>query len=381
MTAGMNAAEKQRGEGIRRVDMTPVVENGTVFLGSGDRSFYAIDAASGKKRWSYVAGPGMASTNFVSDTQPAAVLKEGIIYFVNEDGLHALNALTGKRKWLFETLQEIPIKQMNMDRKRAPEGPVIGGGVILLTAWPFVGADTPRKSFIYAVDPESGKAKWATSVDGLHITAPTTAKGLVLFAVEESPSLVSRPDRVTLYAIDGANGQGKWKFGAEKQGGTRPLLVAGNTIYFSTKTSLSAVELQTGRQLWNFSADEISGNLQADDQHVYVVTHKGSMMWQKDTLHALALTTGQEKWTLGLNANIAMVQDGVVYADGERLHAIDAATGKELWSFKGTGSVSAGLISGGRIFLTSPTVRYFGTKRVDQGYLYAIDAKTGKLEL
>lgn len=379
MDAAINAAEKQRGEGIRRVDMTPAVENGTVFIGSGDQSFYAIDAATGKKKWSYVAGPGMA--HIPSVRRPAAVLKNGTVYFVTEDGLHALDALTGKRKWLFQTLREIPIEQMNMRKKRVPMGPVIGDRVIFLTAWPFILGNNTLKSFVYAVDPESGKAKWTISVDGLDITAPTTAKGLVFFAVQEpAPTRTSSSHRVTLYAINAAGGQVKWKLGAKKKFGTATLLVADKTIYFSTDTSLVACELETGHQLWSFSADEISGNLQADDHHLYMVTHKDSFWGPKDTLHGLALTTGQEKWSRGLNARIAMVHDGVVYTDGEQLHAIDAATGKELWSFKGTGRESARLISGGRIFLTSPTVSYFGTKRLDQGYLYAIDAKTGKLE-
>jgi outer membrane protein assembly factor BamB len=65
--------------------------------------------------------------------------------------------------------------------------------------------------------------------------------------------------------------------------------------------------------------------------------------------------------------------------EARHLRAIDAATGKELWSFKGTRNESAWLIADGRLFLTTPTVRYFGMDRVDQGYLYAIDAKTGKL--
>jgi outer membrane protein assembly factor BamB len=166
--------------------------------------------------------------------------------------------------------------------------------------------------------------------------------------------------------------------GAEKEWGTRPLLVAGDTIYFSTEKSLSAVEPGTGRRLWKFSAKEIERDLQADDQRLYVVTHMGSMTRPKDTLHALALTTGQERWSRELNARVAMVHEGVIYADGERVHAIDAATGKELWSFKGAGRESARLVSGGRLFLTSPTVTYAGTTRVDQGYLHAIDAKTGE---
>lgn len=343
LAAGISGAERQRGEGIRRVDMTPAVENGTVFIGSGDRSFYAIDAATGKKKWSYVAGPGMASRNYTSVTRPAAVLKNGTVYFESGDGLHALDALTGKRKWLFET----------GPRVRVPTGLVMGDGVIFLVG----------EASVVAVDLESGKAKWVTTVSCLDTTASMTAQELAFFAARERSMLLSRRDCA--------------------------VLVAGNTIYFSTTKSLVALELKTGRRLWNFIADDIAGGvfvgnpgLWADNQHLYVVTHRGSIMRSNDTLHALDLNTGQEKWLQSLSGHVrvAMIDDGVVYAGGERLHAIDAATGKELWSFKGTGRLSAQLISGGRVFLTSPTMTYFGTNRVDQGYLYAIDAKTGRHE-
>lgn len=389
MAAGISAADKQRGKGIRRVDMTPAVANGAVYIGSGDQSFYAIDAATGKKKWSYVAGPGMVSSNYTSYPVPAAVLKNGIVYFVTEDGLHVLDAITGKRKWLFETLQEIPIENMNMRKKRTPSEPVLGDGVIFLTAWPFSLVDTPqarmsslpRKSFVYAVDPESGKANWVVSVDGTFISAPTTAKGLVFFAVKEGPQHNPSPlnHRDKLYAINAADGQVKWKFDAESWYGTSQLLIAAGRVYFSNNKSLLALEMEAGRQLWSFSADQINAGLWADDQHVYLITHKDSLLRPNRTLHALALTTGQEKWSRGLSgdARIGTVHDGVVYAG---VHAIDAATGKDSWSFRGTGRESARLFSGGRIFLTSPTVTYLGSNRVDQGYLYAIDAKSGGLD-
>ncbi len=387
MAAAIDAVEKRKGEGIRRVEMTPAVENGTVFIGSGDQSFYAIDAATGKKKWSYLAGPGMASRNFTSDTRPPAVIKNGTVYFATEDGLHALDALTGERKWLFEALQETSTEQTNLRMKRAPNEPVMGDGVIFLTAGPAHEDSTPLKTFVYALDPESGKTKWVTKVDGLEITAPTTAKGLVFFTVKELAAPTE--DGATLYAIDAAGGQVKWKVGAKRMYGTSVPLIAGNTIYFSTDKSLSAVELETGRQLWTFSADEISGGayvgspgLWVDDKHLYVVTHKGSIMRPKDTLHALAITTGQETWSESVSGSVrvALVRDGVVYADGAHPHAIDAATGKELWSYKEAGRQSVRLMSGDRIYLTSPTITYTGTKRADQGYLYAIDAKTGNLK-
>ena len=379
MVAGMDAVERQIKQGIRRVDMTPAVENGTIFIGSGDRSFYAIDAATGKKKWSYVAGSGMSSNNYTSYPVPAAVLKNSTVYFVTEDGLHALDAVNGKRKWLFEPPQgKTPSK---------PAGLVVGDDSVFLTARTWATGSASWKQSLYAVDPESGKEKWVTSVaDFLDIRAPIRAANLVFFSVEES--FLDSNDRARhgrkamAYAVDAANGRTKWTVGTELKYSTLRLLIASNAVFFSTDKNLLALDLETGRQLWSFSADEIQGDLSADEQQVYVITHKGSFARPKDTLHALALTTGQEKWSQELSGLVysSLVHDGVVYAGREHLHAMDAATGRQLWSFKGTGRESPRLISGGRIFLSSPTTTYFGTKRVDQGYLYAIDAKTGKLK-
>lgn len=344
-----------RGEGTRRVDMVPAVANATVFVGSGDRSFYAIDAATGKKKWSYEAGGGMASNNLSPGYPvPAAVVNDNTVYFVSEDGLHALDALTGARKWLVDTMG---------GRDLWKKEPTLGDGVIFLTS----------EAVLYAIDPESGKSKWLTHVDGTESTNATSAKGLVCFATFFGP--LSKSTQTTLYAVDAADGQVKWKVAAARLFGTPTILIGGDTVYLVTDKTLMALGLETGRQLWTFSSDEISGHLSADDRHLYVVTHKS----RKGTLHAFALSTGQEQWSKGVSgdSDVVLVQDGVVYAGSDPLYALDAVTGKQLWSAKGVGA--AGLIYGGRIFSISETETYFGTKRVDQGYLSAIDAKTGKL--
>jgi photosystem II stability/assembly factor-like uncharacterized protein/outer membrane protein assembly factor BamB len=386
INAGVIAAEeqakKQKPEGIRRVDMTPAVENGTVFIGAGDHVFYAIDAATGKKKWSYVAGSGMACSNYTSCPKPAPVLKKGAVYLMTEEGLHALDAVTGNRKWLFRSPEEMNNGTARID----PAGFVLGDDGVFVTATIRRGGTAWKRS-IYALDPESGKQLWAAGMDDVEsISAPIRAEGLVFFSGEErfldNQDRIRQGRKATIYAIDAANGRTKWKVGTETEYGTPQLASSGNTIYFSTDKNLLALELETGRQIWSYSAKEISPSLRADGQLLYVVTHKGSDIRPKETLHALALSTGQEKWSQSLGGYISvdMIHDGVVYASGDHLHALDAATGKELWTFKDTRRETARLIGGDRIFLTSPTVSYVGTSQLDQGYLYAIDAKTGKLK-
>jgi outer membrane protein assembly factor BamB len=374
---GINAPR----QGKKGIDLTPVVRKGTVFIGSGDFSFYALDAVTGEKKWSYAAESKIAGS---------AVYEDGTAYIVTEKGLHAIDATTGQKKWLFETLQEIPPQQMNDVRrlgKRPALGPVRGEKALFLTAWPFRLSTTPQKGFVYAVSPDSGTTRWVTAIEGLDIREPVAARGLV-FVTAEDPRSPPRPgnplgassSRETLYAINAEDGQIKWRLGAERAYGRTRLLIAGNTIYFKTDRKLIAAELETGRPLWSFGAEDIQGDLKVDEHHLYVATHKGTIASPDDTLHALALATGQEKWSrrVGGGASLRMVHEGVVYAGGADLYALDAAAGTRLWSFEEVRRSSARLIFGGRIFAISPTVTYFGTSKVDQGYLYSLDARTGK---
>ena len=364
----LQAAAQQKEVGERRVDGTPLVEDATVLVGSGDLSFYAIDAVTGKKKWSFNAKGKIFS----------ATLRDHTAYVVTSAGLYALDAATGQKKWLFQTLQEIPTEQTSTSGKRVSTGPVMGDGVIFLTA--------SKGGFLYAVDPVSGKAKWVINVDGLDASAPFSAKGLVFFSVEEDLASVAQKEKsqssehtATLYGIEAASGQTKWKFDAPMQVSSRPMLVAGQTICFGTDKGLFALELETGRQLWRFSEDE-PASLLADDQSVYVVTHKTVSGGSKNIVRALSLSTGQEKWSraVGASPHLAKVEDGIVYLSGAPLlQAISAATGKELWSFNGAGvsSASEPLFSGGKIFLSTQASP---DSKLQHGYLYAIEAKTGK---
>ena len=111
------------------------------------------------------------------------------------------------------------------------------------------------------------------------------------------------------------------------------------------------------------------------------------MMNPDDKLRALSLADGHELWVRGLKArDIAGIADGLVYASGgSHVEAIDAASGKAVWSFKTRGIASSRpLIAGGKVFVaTRPVQNPFdlGKKKdAGHGFLYAIDARTGKIK-
>lgn len=72
----------------------PVVADGLVYVAGRDKSMYAIEARSGEKRWQFFA-KGEISTPAVAD---------GTVFFGCKDkSVYALDASTGQKKWEFRT--------------------------------------------------------------------------------------------------------------------------------------------------------------------------------------------------------------------------------------------------------------------------------------
>jgi len=65
---------------------SPAVSNGVVYIGSGDLSIYALDAATGAKIWSYQTVGSVYSSPAVSN---------GVVYIGSGDySIYALDATT-----------------------------------------------------------------------------------------------------------------------------------------------------------------------------------------------------------------------------------------------------------------------------------------------
>ena len=69
----------------------PAISGGVVYVGSYDGNIYAINASTGQQKWSFQTGYAVVSSPAVSD---------GIVYVGSEDNhLYALNAETGAQVW------------------------------------------------------------------------------------------------------------------------------------------------------------------------------------------------------------------------------------------------------------------------------------------
>ncbi len=75
---------------------TPVVKDGIVYFGSGDKKVYALVTRTGAKLWDYETGGGV-------DSSPA-IGSDGTVYVGSwDDKLYALDGKTGAKKWSFMT--------------------------------------------------------------------------------------------------------------------------------------------------------------------------------------------------------------------------------------------------------------------------------------
>lgn len=78
---------------------SPAVRDGTVYVGAADERVYALDAASGEKRWEFWTW---------NDVTGAPVVTPDTVYVGSDDTvIYALDADTGDRRWEFDTTGRI----------------------------------------------------------------------------------------------------------------------------------------------------------------------------------------------------------------------------------------------------------------------------------
>jgi outer membrane protein assembly factor BamB len=63
-----------------RVDSSPAVAGGRVYVGSGDGRFYVLDQASGRKLWEFETGSGITASPAIVDGKVVVASTDGVIY-------------------------------------------------------------------------------------------------------------------------------------------------------------------------------------------------------------------------------------------------------------------------------------------------------------
>ena len=300
---------------------SPAVAGGVVYIGCACGYLYALDAATGAKKWAYWTGGSQ-----INDS-PAVV--GGVVYFGSGEDhtLYALDAATGKKKWAYRTRGPI-----------SNSSPAVVGGVVYFGSW---------DGNVYALDAATGAKKWAYPIGHYVDSPPAVADGVVYIG----------SDNGNVYALDAVSGTKKWAYHTGDVVSSSPA-VAGSIVYVgSDDGNVYALDAATGAKKWAYHIGHSIGSSPAlADGVVYI----GAV--EDGTLYALDAATGAKKWTYRTNGRIyssPTVADGVVYIGSDPLngsnpgnvYALDAVSGAKKWAYPIGGMDSSAAVADGVVYV------------------------------
>jgi outer membrane protein assembly factor BamB len=208
--------------GTDGIECGAAISANTLYIGSNDDHFYALDAATGNERWNFTTGSNISSTPVLTgnkvifgssdanlyalDTasgnliwvnygaamvnQSGAALSNGVVFVGNRDAnLKAVDVNTGLLKWSYYTGVSLEMSS-----------PAVAGGTVYVTGWYNVPAFNVGGS-LYAVDESTGTLVWQ-SLDSLGFSSSPVVAGGIVYAAA---------DNGNFYAVNAATGSILWQ--------------------------------------------------------------------------------------------------------------------------------------------------------------------------
>ncbi|MFO0679867.1 MAG: PQQ-binding-like beta-propeller repeat protein [Polyangiaceae bacterium] len=292
--------------------------DGTVYIGSADRTFYAL-SSEGDVKWSVQTGEIIDSSALLDD--------KGRVYFGSGDGhLRALDQKTGKEIWKFEA--EDP--SVNKSFIRWFEGNVaIGPGGDLYA---------PNDNFsVYSVNRDSGARNWRWLMNdqtwSLPAVDPATGSLYIGNNYIAAPAVLGYFYK-NVFAID-KDGNQIWRQGINATVSASPLLTEnGKMILGGFDGYLRAYDKNDGTELWSFGTYDHLYASPAELQDGTIVQPSAD-----GTIYAVDPANGKLKWAFEtrepVRSSPAVDGEGNIYFGGGdgKLYVL-TSKGKLRWSIK-----------------------------------------------
>jgi outer membrane protein assembly factor BamB len=307
------------------IENAVAVADGVVYVGSMDEHLYAVDLASGKRKWKYKGGPFKA----------APAVRDGVVYAGDLDGiLYAVGAAKGERRWKFEAGSEAGAANF-------------AGESILFAS---------HDENLYCLD-KKGKQNWKFRAEGQIYGSPAVAQGRTF--------LVGCDSR--LHVID--TRRGKEERTVELGGQTAAsAAVLDDQLYVGTmKNEVRAINWKKGTTTWTYRPVRAQGfySSPAVNQQYVVIGCRDSRV------HAITRKTGRAAWTFPTGGHvdsspvIAGARVVVGSLDG-KLYVLDLAKGRAVQTITLDGPVRASpVVVAGRVLIGTQkgTLYCFGAKK------------------
>jgi RHS repeat-associated protein len=315
--------------GLGGLWVSPVVVDGVVYLASGDKYVYALEARSSRRIWRF---------RMAGEPWSLAVVK-GVVYVAEQSALYGLDATTGEMLWEFQpgTPAFTTLVAVN--------GRVYAGAV---------------DHGVYALDAVSGELRWAFDT-GNNFQICLTANNGIVYALSQEEPPYRTPEHARLDALDAESGHQVWGFEfAEEVAFHSCPVVAEGLVYIGSGEAYTrgirlpayvyALDAATGEERWRFRPDDSTVVIESllspavASGVAYVVarqyTAPGSGDFERwSTLYAVDALTGEMLWSSRVDGRYGqigfppIVAGGQVYAGTEYgwVLALDAASGARVW--------------------------------------------------
>jgi outer membrane protein assembly factor BamB len=215
----------------------PVVVGGVVYVGDWTGRVYALDASTGRTRWTFEAG---------GEVKGGIALAGGRAYLGSYDGhVYALDVDTGKLVW-----------RASADPRPFAEAtfystPAVAYGRV------YIGGTDGK---VYSFGATTGKRRWSQSTGGYVYGSPAIWNLRVYVGSYSG----------TFYAFDAATGEIVWRFRANGPISGSATVIAG-VVYFATLRGRTyALDAENGHLLWSFPDGKYASPI-ADSDRIYAL--------------------------------------------------------------------------------------------------------------
>lgn len=280
-------------------------DQGRVIFGSGDGHVYALDRTSGTQLWNFAADAPELSSAFINWFEGnVAIGADGTLYAPNDNFCtYALRRETGARVWCAAARDQTwSLPAVDPDSGRL-----------------FIGNNFAFLHNTFALDADSGETIWKATADGSVAASP-----LLSDAAGDAAVVVGAFDGY-VRAYDPVSGSERWRFGARDHIYASPAEMADGTIVQpSADGSIYAINPKDGSLRWAFDtleplrsspAIDGAGNIYvgSGEGRLFVLNADGTLRWSirlidddRDDLNASP--------ALGLDAIIVAGESGGVFS-------------------------------------------------------------------
>ncbi len=204
---------------------SPLISNGIIYFGSG-HNFYAVDAKSGNKVWTYEAEGSVHSSPAMKDNK--------IIFGSFDSRVYCLNALTGENFWTYETGRDTTYYVwLGVQASPAIEDDKV-----------YIGS---RDALIYCLNLNTGDTLWTNNNFERSWMPSSFAIGNDLYC--------GSSDGFSFYSIDMNNGTIKKKIKTNSYTFSSPAIDSSIAYIGSANGRLYGIDLNMGEIVWEYRTE------------------------------------------------------------------------------------------------------------------------------